>query len=288
RDEFLLVLVPLSKQGSILKAANEDFGGIHVGSMIADVIKYVDNCDQCHCAKDGTFSRDYNIIKWQFNGTREKIIPNSKYKLQYIKRQSIYFISKEWDEVKIETIQNCWIKIEEHRIEVNNEYEESQIEETIEIIIENFHRYENMEFYDGPDVAPTDSTETFKILNKLEENIGQVCPKSLKAFYDVQRIDFKIKKLFNEYRVVNITSHTERGLKFIENLDNLFECAKSDSSNAIIEDLQFLEVQTQTTSYDTTASNTGKIRGSVHYLKQFLTTKSHIGSMSLSHILNYF
>ncbi|OAF63678.1 hypothetical protein A3Q56_08567, partial [Intoshia linei] len=34
-----------------------------------------------------------------------------------------------------------------------------------------------------------------------------------------------------------------RGLKFIENLDNVFECAKSDSSNAIIEDLQFLEVQ---------------------------------------------
>ncbi|OAF63703.1 hypothetical protein A3Q56_08542, partial [Intoshia linei] len=51
------------------------------------------------------------------------------------------------------------------------------------------------------------------------------------------------KKLFNEYRVVNVTSHTERRLKFIENLDNLFECAKSDQSNAIIEDLQFLEVQ---------------------------------------------
>ncbi|OAF66505.1 hypothetical protein A3Q56_05767 [Intoshia linei] len=66
--------------------------------------------------------------------------------------------------------QNCWIKIEE----------------TIEIIIKNFHGYKNMEFYDGPDVA-TDSTETFKILKKLEENIGQVCPKLLKAFYEFRR-----------------------------------------------------------------------------------------------------
>ncbi|OAF68730.1 hypothetical protein A3Q56_03519 [Intoshia linei] len=78
--------------------------------------------------------------------------------------------------------------------------------------VENFHGYENMKFYDGPDVALTDSTETFKILNKLEENMGQVCPKSLKALYEFRRT--VAKTIHNKnYKITNYFVMDEKILK---------------------------------------------------------------------------
>lgn len=112
-------------------------------------------------------------------------------------RQAIVIISEAWEMLTVETIKNCWNKINEHRksdlADIINDEVEENINEVIEETFENLDGIENIQFYNGEEITnDVEASDVLKQLEKLEENVRIISSDSLKEFYAFR------KKLLND------------------------------------------------------------------------------------------